>query len=475
VKVSTQRGLSGAALAVVYVCVCTAAVAVALLLGLLTLSLARALTRTTGLAATAMLLAQFVTSGRFEAVSARIGLDRTMGFHRLAAIGLLAMLALHILSLLLRGPSDLTTALGRLLQYAAAPSMRSGGIATLLLLVLTLWARFGRSRFTRYELWRGIHGLGAMLAAALALHHAWSVGYAVHAPALKLWLGLLLAVAAAAILIVYVLRPLRAYRTGATVAFVHRASHDIIELGIKLPDATPFSFSAGQFAWLAFGGRHTVTDNPFSFASAPRELPLLRFLVREVGDRTQTFAALEPGTSVAIDGPHGSLVLRGHDGPVLLIAGGIGIAPILSLWRDLLAGAPRHPVRLLAAARDPAGLVARAEIAAAQGDVRAIFLAEQGDAPGTERGTLAASHLARLLDRLDPAAVRVFLCGPAAMMDAAVDLLLAAGIAPANIVVERFDYDAAKDRLCRAERRRQAAAIAAVFAVTVAAAALAAL
>lgn len=48
-----------------------------------------------GLTSAALLLLQFLSSGRFESISGHIGIDRTMGFHRIAAYVLLAFATLH--------------------------------------------------------------------------------------------------------------------------------------------------------------------------------------------------------------------------------------------------------------------------------------------------------------------------------------------------------------------------------------------
>ena len=61
------------------------------------------LARVSGIAALAMFLMQFVTSGRYETISGRIGLDRSMSFHRTAAYGAVLMTAVHISAFLLRG------------------------------------------------------------------------------------------------------------------------------------------------------------------------------------------------------------------------------------------------------------------------------------------------------------------------------------------------------------------------------------
>ena len=78
-------------------------------------------------------------------------------------------------------------------------------------------------------------------------------------------------------------------------------------------------------------------DHPFSIASGPADLPRLRLVIREVGDCTRTFERVSPGTRVAIDGPHGSFIVPPDKSPVILVAGEVGIAPLLGMLEEAAA------------------------------------------------------------------------------------------------------------------------------------------
>ncbi len=437
------------------------------------------LARTAGVAALAMFLMQFVTSGRFETISGRIGLDRTMGFHRLAAVGALGMLGLHIVFFLVRaGESGVPAMARRLLGYLLRADLFTGVIATLLAVLLILTGKYLRGRLLPYQGWRLGHGAMAVALVLLGLHHAFTNARFMADPLGASALLVIALVALASLLVVYVLRPVHAFRSGFTVASARALSPSIAELVLTTNTPERFSFAAGQFAWLTIGRRHTVTDNPFSIASAPSDLPQLRFLIRNAGDMSGSVTGLAPGTRIGVDGPHGSFTLReAGDGPVLLLAGGIGIAPVLSLVRTLAATGDPRPVRLIAGARSAADHVVRTEIEdlMAGHDFRAIFLTDMDDEAGCEKGTCDAGHLARIVDGLDPAAVTAFVCGPPAMMETAVGLLVEAGVPPGRIVMERFDFDAGDDAVCRMVRRRFISVMALVYGATFAVALTAAL
>src|SRR6266850_5136303 len=123
-------------------------------------------------------------------------------------------------------------------------------------------------------------------------------------------------------------------------------THDIKGLRLAIEAGGPFSFSAGQYAQLEFApglSRH------YSMASTPGEQELAFHIRHMPGGRTSAHVAsqLKIGDRVKVSGPLGVAYLRErHAGPVLLIAGGSGLAPTESILRALLDGAYDHPITL---------------------------------------------------------------------------------------------------------------------------------
>ncbi len=475
-----RPALSGTALALLYVVLTAGPVLGAAVIGGMHGTVLPVLARAAGVAALAMLLMQFLTSGRFETVSGRIGLDRTMGFHRLAASATLLMIAAHVAFFLFRGGRP-GQALSRLAAYLTGPELASGVAAAGIAVVLFVVARFFRGRGLPYPVWRLGHGLMATLVAALALHHGIENARLMADPLGGGAVALVAALALGSLAFVYVVRPVQAFRHGFRVETARRLTPTVSELVLTAPAGTRFDFDAGQFAWLTVGRRHTVTDNPFSIASVRQDLPRLRFLIRDAGDMSGAVPGLAPGTPVGVDGPHGNFTLaEAGPGPLLFVAGGIGIAPVLSIVRQMSVAADRRPVRLIAGARTPADHVVGAEIdeLGRALDFAVLYLADEAEAgagvgPSCEKGTCTTGHVARLMQGLDMAATTAFVCGPPAMMEHAAAVLLDSGIPLERIVMERFDFDAGHDAVCMAVRRRFIGVLAAVFAI-VAATALAA-
>jgi predicted ferric reductase len=456
-----RRGLPGPLLAVLYPAAVLAALVVAAAFGPEPLDAWAELGSAAGLAAGAMLLLQFLTSGRFETIAGRVGLDVTMGFHRLAgiAVGLVALL--HLVALAAAGAEDLGAALARLGRMVTAPGLLSGTLALAALLVL-IGLALGRERLAfRYHVWRAGHGLLAAFAALLLADHALRHGTYLRAHPFVGAVGLALAAVAAASLVeVWVLRAWRAARQGWRVEAVRPLATGLWEVTLRQQGGGDrFCFEAGQFVWVVFGRRHPVFDNPFSIASAPAEWPRLRLVIQEAGDMTGRIGALAPGTPAALDGPHGALTLAGREDAeaVLLVAGGVGIAPIIGILRDLAARGDPRPVRVLVATRRAQQQVFREEIAAMRErlDLVATHLVDAPAPPGWTggEGPVSEATLAALLRGLDPRRTLALLCGPVPMMAAAAGALERLGVPPRMIRYERLDYGAPADREGRRLRR----------------------
>ena len=142
-----------------------------------------------GLTAAALLFLQFFSSGRYESISRQVGLDCTMGFHRVAAYVLLALALFHPVSyaadMLLVDP---ILAWHRLAGMVASNRLRTGVVALAGLIVIVGLATIRSRPFIRYEYWRLSHGLLVILVAGLTLQHVLAVGsYSADYPLRAVW------------------------------------------------------------------------------------------------------------------------------------------------------------------------------------------------------------------------------------------------------------------------------------------------
>ena len=395
----------------------------------------------------AMLLLQFISSGRFERLSGRIGIDRTMRFHQLTARVAAVLVFMHpLLPRLPANPAQIGEAFGVLAILFRAPHLLSGVVAWVLVIVLVAMA-IGRRRLPiPYEVWRASHALGAATIALAAGHHTFTVGAYSRQPALFWFWCVLLAIALASIAFVYLVRPWLLSRAGYRVVGNREVGSGIREIALAPRPGRGIRYRAGQFAW--FNPRRPALplfDHPFSFSSAAAEAPRIRLTIKARGDFTSRLHALAPGTPVVVDGPHGSFGLARHPGDaVCLVAGGIGISAVMGVLRELHATRDARPVSLVYGARNLQQLVYLEEIRAMAGELRLrvrLHLDEPPQGWTGAVGPIDAAALRSALSGTDPARWVCLACGPTPMILAAERLLIAAGVAPRNVIYERFEYD----------------------------------
>jgi CDP-4-dehydro-6-deoxyglucose reductase/ferredoxin-NAD(P)+ reductase (naphthalene dioxygenase ferredoxin-specific) len=118
----------------------------------------------------------------------------------------------------------------------------------------------------------------------------------------------------------------------------------------RIETGTPFSFLAGQFVSVGFD---SAAPRDLSIASRPGD-PFLEFHIRDVPRHgASLFERIAPGASASIEGPFGAGYLREeHEGPILLVAGGSGIAPVKSIVETALRKGMGQPIHLYFGVRD---------------------------------------------------------------------------------------------------------------------------
>lgn len=381
-------------------------------------------------AAFALFFIEFVLSGRFRLISDRIGMDRTMRLHQLAARPMAAVLLLHpFLYAVVPAPVGLAAVTGVL----AWP-----------LLALLVVTAIGRDSLPwSYESWRLAHGLGALLLAGVATLHAVLSPIGAHPALLWVWTGLF-GLAAASLVSVYLLRPLARARRPWRIVSVTPAADRSWTVTIAAVGHAGLRFEAGQFVWLVLDrGPFSLREHPFSIASAPSDPTMLSFVIAAAGDFTDTIGDLRIGAPAYVDGPHGALTpLKTATQGFVFIAGGTGIAPVLSVLREAAARGNARPMRLIVGAWREERLVARDEIAALAQRLDLSVVEVLSDPPPGwrgEAGVLDAAVLTRHCGG-DRAGHLHVLCGPPGMLRAATAALTTLGVRPGDILAESFRY-----------------------------------
>jgi ferredoxin-NAD(P)+ reductase (naphthalene dioxygenase ferredoxin-specific) len=223
----------------------------------------------------------------------------------------------------------------------------------------------------------------------------------------------------------------------ATVSAIEDLTHDIKRLVLK--PSKPLEFSPGQYAQLQFTPEHV---RPYSMAGLCTD-GTLEFHVRLVPDgRVTGYIAntLKVGDPVRVSGPLGSAYLRKkHEGPMLCVAGGTGLAPILSILRGVLAQGMVNPIHLYFGVRSPKDVYGAAWLEQLQRDHRDLkvhIVVTSGGDPATQRCGLVTQAIEE--DLGDLSGFRAYLCGSPPMVEAATLVARQKGISPEHIYADAF-------------------------------------
>ncbi len=204
----------------------------------------------------------------------------------------------------------------------------------------------------------------------------------------------------------------------------------------------PLHYRAGQYVNIRWG---TEAQRSYSFATAPQAGGMTEFsnYIRHVpgGAFTdQLFSGDATALDYEIDGPHGNFWLRDGTGPIICIAGGSGLAPIISLLQDAANRKVRRDCILLFGARGVRDLYVAEEIAAIRNQWMGGFdywpaLSDE-KADGYRHG-MVTQFVPEALARLG-SGVHGYMCGPPPMIDAGIAALVAAGIGLGDMHYDKF-------------------------------------
>lgn len=389
-----------------------------------------------GFTGLAMMGLEFALVARFNVVAAPFGQDALLHFHR--QIGYIGLGFILIHFAISAKWNELT-----LSQALAAPLLVWFGMVALFALVVLVATSVWRKRLRlSYEVWHVIHSVLAVVLIVGALGHIFFVDEYVNSLWKQILWGMMSAAFVALLVWVRVVKPRLALSRPWRVARVTPERGQTTTVALTPPARTGFSFEPGQFAWFAFGrSPFSLTQHPFSFSSSA-ERSEVEVAIKALGDFTSTVGALEPGTTVYVDGPHGVFSIDQDEGPGFgLLAGGAGIAGLISTLRTMADRNDVRPVVLFYANGDWDGVAFREQLEELKDELDLTLvhvLSRPPDGWAGETGYITAEVLARHL----PSGYRrfqYFICGPDPMMDAAESALIELDVPPERVHTERFN------------------------------------
>lgn len=238
--------------------------------------------------------------------------------------------------------------------------------------------------------------------------------------------------------------------THGEITALERLTHDIMHVTARLE--TPALYTAGQYAEIYVPG--VVTEGvretrSYSFASAPGQsdsVDQVEFFIRRVPGGAFTdwlFNEATVGTSLEGHGPYGDFWLRPAARPLLCIAGGSGLAPILALLEQASIEGVARDVTLFFGARTQADLYGLDRVESLRASWKGQFVfapvlsGEADDSDWDGRRGFIPEHFPGVLGE-QLSQQQAYLCGPPPMIDASVKVLVDAGVKSSEIFFDKF-------------------------------------
>jgi len=387
-----------------------------------------------------LLALQFILTGRFRWVASSFGLDSMLQFHRRMGLVALGFVFAHPILLFGADPTFLEY-LDPRVNVLRAMGLSAAMGALLLLVATSLWRLVFR---LSYEMWRLVHGLLSIFILGMGVVHSLQVGHYVSDPWIQGAFILIGVGGVGTVVHTRVIRPWRLRATPYRVREVREERGDAWTLVME-PDGHPgMSFLPGQFCWITLGPTPlSLQQNPYSFSSSAMDAPgRVELTVKEEGDFSRSVREVEPGSPAFLQGPFGSFTPGADDSRgSVLIAGGVGVTPCMSMLRTFADRGDPRPLTLVYAnvSREETIFLEELELLEDRLDLEVVHVFEEPpEGWSGEEGLIDKSLLERHIPE-DRDGHDYFICGPAPMMNITETALLELGVSQRHIFSERFD------------------------------------
>jgi predicted ferric reductase len=204
-----------------------------------------------------------------------------------------------------------------------------------------------------------------------------------------------------------------------------------------------FNFLPGQFAFVTpVSSKIPRESHPFTIASSPETQNYLEFVIRSCGDFTDRVRHLAPGDKILINGPYGrfSHCLVKEKLPVVMIAGGIGITPMISMLRTLAVSKGKQKIVLIWSNQTREHIVFGRELSALKSQIDEFsihHILTRECSQKSEYQRLNKESLSSVLGAF-PRKSHVFLCGPPGLCTGLMPVLSELGFSRARVYTESF-------------------------------------
>lgn len=230
---------------------------------------------------------------------------------------------------------------------------------------------------------------------------------------------------------------------------INMPTPDIREIVMKPVNGNRMDYKAGQYGFFRFvDSKVTSEAHPFSFSSAPSaEKETLTVMIKEDGDFTSSLDLVDEGDKVTIEGPYGNFypddIAENEDRAMLLLSGGIGVTPNLSVLREEMAKNSDRRIAFvwgLAYEADTMYLDEMKKLADDFPNFTYHFIYSEEEVDGFPHGFVDDEFIAEegLEDFYDNASWHV--CGPGPMLEASKKLLDEKNVTKEQAYIEEFAF-----------------------------------
>ena len=408
-----------------------------------------------GMLAFNIILLEFLSTGRIKIISKLLGIDWVLQVHQLFARTAVLLLVVHPFMYSLPGRPAYSPGPANESYLGLSSNSFISGLVGLIILGMMVGLAITRNKSeSKYETWRATHAIMAIAVALLGFHHTIHAGRFAQEPSMHLYWQVALGLAMLSITWVYLVRPMIQSMNAYQVVSIKEKSHHIWELVIQHGRNKIASYKAGQFAWLKIGSAAPLYENPFSIAScSDGQSSQMKFLIKDVGDFTHQVTELKVGDKIYVDAPYGNF---GHDifssqpNEIVLIAGGVGIAPIASLLGKMVENEQGRftdkKIVLIYGNRITEQIIDIHQMVNLN-SLKQFELIHVITEPDTSWkgliGVLDKTSLEKILKSSDINinTAKYFVCGPAVMIDSVENALAELGVSLNQIDSEKFQYD----------------------------------
>ena len=383
---------------------------------------------------------QFGLTARFRYVTEPWGEDVIYHFHRQISQIAVGLVIAHMIILFAVQPELLTPR-----NMIEAPwSARFAVVAVASLVALVVMALWRVKLNISYETWHLTHILLALAAITAGIIHMVGSSFYLSDPWKRgLWIGLAI-FWVGLLFYVRLVKPLFILRRPYRVSEVREERGDTWTLVMQPDGHSGFRFSPGQFGWLTlWGSPFKITGHPFSFSSSSAVTDgRVEMTIKNLGDFTSGIQKVPVGRRVYLDGPYGAFTIGNPADMHVLIAGGVGITPMMSMIRTLADLGDRRPVVLIYGSKDWESITFRDELEALKVRLDLTVVHVLANPPADwagEQGFITAEMFKR---HLPPpyAHHEYFICGPDVMMDAIEKALGGLNVPLSKYHSERYSF-----------------------------------